>query len=97
MRWSLTEHARAYTEKRYTVILKDELLPKNEDNGREQATISYECDFELPPQAEPGETEDRKVFIPWKSFNPTYRGRVKKDAKPIDLASVKRFSIMMRR
>jgi hypothetical protein len=84
-------------EKRYTLTLKDELLPTNETNGREQASISYECDFELPPQTIPGDTTDRLVFIPWSSLNATYRGRLKPDAKPIDLAHVKRFSLMMRR
>jgi Complex I intermediate-associated protein 30 (CIA30) len=37
------------------------------------------------------------VSIPWKSFKPTYRGKEKKDAKPIDLASIRRMSLMMRR
>ena len=86
-----------YLQKRYTLNLKDELLPRDPDTGREQSTISYECDFELPPQAEPGHTTDRKIFIPWDSFNATYRGKLKKDAKPIDLKKVKRLSIMMRR
>lgn len=84
-------------EKRYTLILKDELLPPDEVTGRERSTISWECDFELPPQTEPGETHDRFVFIPWNSFNPTYRGKLKKDADPLDTKSVKRISIMMRR
>ena len=65
--------------------------------GREQATISWECDFDLPPQTVPGETKDRTVFIPWDSLNPTYRGKLKKDAEPLDLKKIKRFSIMMRR
>lgn len=84
-------------EKRYTFILKDELLPQNESNGREQASISYECDFELPPQAEPGDSHNRSVFIPWAALNPTYRGKVKKDAKPLKKDEIKRISIMMRR
>ena len=84
-------------EKRYTFILKDDLLPPNKENGREQSTISWECDFELPPQAEPGKTRNKSVFIPWKSFNPTYRGKLQKDADPIDLKKIKRFSIMIRR
>nr|POE90270.1 uncharacterized protein c9e9.15 [Quercus suber] len=82
-------------EKRYTFILKDELLPPSE-NGREQAVISWEVDFELPPQTEPGDAKDKFVFVPWKAFNPTYRGKPKKDAKPLDLKSIKRVSIMMR-
>lgn len=84
-------------EKRYTFILKDELLPKDSTTGREQATISWECDFELPPQTTPGETHDRSVFIPWDSLNPTYRGKLKKDAEPLDTSRIKRMSIMMRR
>jgi len=85
------------SEKRYTLILKDTLLNRNPENGREQATISWECDFDLPPQTVPGETKDRTVFIPWDSLNPTYRGKLKKDAEPLDLKKIKRFSIMMRR
>ena len=56
-------------EKRYTLILKDELLPANPDNGREQASISYEADFELGKH-------DKFVFVPWASLNATYRGKV---------------------
>ena len=84
-------------EKRYTLILKDTLLSRDPETGREQATISWECDFDLPPQTVPGETKDRTVFIPWVSLNPTYRGKLKKDAEPLDLKKIKRFSIMMRR
>lgn len=79
------------------MILKDTLLSRNPDNGREQATISWECDFELPSQTIPGDAKDRSIFIPWSSLNPTYRGKLKKDAEPIDLKKIKRFSIMMRR
>jgi hypothetical protein len=87
----------SYSEKRYTLILKDTLLSRDPDSGREQATISWECDFDLPPQTVPGEVKNKTVFIPWSALNPTYRGKLKKDAKSIDLKKVKRFSIMMRR
>ncbi|KXT08538.1 hypothetical protein AC579_5415 [Pseudocercospora musae] len=83
-------------KKRYTFNLKDELPCSDPESGREQASITYECDFELPPQTKPGPAHDRFVFIPWSSFNATYRGRLKKDAKPIDLKKIKRMSIMMR-
>jgi len=73
--------------KRYTLILKDDLLPKS-PNGREQSTVSWEYDF--------GGADSKKVFIKWDEFKPTYRGREKKDAKPLDLKHVKRFSLMMR-
>lgn len=79
------------------MILKDTLLTRNPENGREQATISWECDFDLPPQTVPGDVKDKVVFIPWSALNPTYRGKLKKDAEPIDLKKIKRFSIMMRR
>ena len=38
-----------------------------------------------------------KVFIPWDKFKPTYRGKEKKDAQPLNLKTIKRMSIMMRR
>ncbi|RDW71903.1 CIA30 family protein [Coleophoma crateriformis] len=77
--------------KRYTVTLKDELLPKS-SNGREQSTVSWEYDFTVDPNATGG-----LLFVPWKDFSPTYRGREKNDAKPLDLKNIKRFSLMMRR
>lgn len=49
--------------KHYTFILKDELLARNPDTGREQATISYEYDFTLPENA--AQAEASFVFIPW--------------------------------
>lgn len=85
--------------KRYTFILKDKILPKNDANGREQATISWEYDF-VAPKPESNECTDGElvtVFIPWRSFEPTYRGKPKEDAGTLDNTSLKRFSIMMRR
>lgn len=75
--------------KKYTVTLKDEVLPRRPD-GRDQSTVSWEYDFVAG--AEPG-----KVVIPFRDFKPTYRGRSKPDAEPLDLSSVKRMSFMMRR
>jgi hypothetical protein len=71
------------------LILKDELLPKS-SNGREQSTVSWEYDFK-------GDEEGGKVFVYWNDLKPTYRGREKKDAQPLDLKRVKRISLMMRR
>jgi len=76
-------------EKQYTLTLKDELLPKS-PNGREQSTVSWEYDFKV-------ESDGAKVYVYWDDFKPTYRGREKKDAKPLDLKHVKRISFMMRR
>ncbi|KAF1975060.1 NADH:ubiquinone oxidoreductase complex I intermediate-associated protein 30 [Bimuria novae-zelandiae CBS 107.79] len=80
--------------KRYTFILKDELLPANSENGREQATISWEYDFEVSKDAV--QAESSFVLIPWKDLKPTYRGKEKKGAGKLDATNVKRFSIMMR-
>jgi hypothetical protein len=75
--------------KKYTLILKDELLPKS-PNGREQSTVSWEYDFK-------GDSDGGKVFVHWSDLKQTYRGREKKDVKPLDLKHVKRISLMMRR
>lgn len=52
--------------------------------------MSWEYDFIA-------EKEGGKVFVHWDDFKATYRGREKKDAKPLDLKHVKRISLMMRR
>jgi Complex I intermediate-associated protein 30 (CIA30) len=81
-------------KKKYTLILKDEILPPSK-NGREQSTISYEYDFNF----EEGATVNDAVtiFIPWNHLKATYRGKEKKDAPKLDVKYIKRFSIMMRR
>ncbi|KAK1074630.1 hypothetical protein LTR12_011961 [Friedmanniomyces endolithicus] len=79
-----------------TVILKDKLLPPDPENGREQATISYEADFELPSQTIPGDTHNRTVIIPFASLNATYRGKLQKDAPDLDTKNIKQISLMMR-
>jgi hypothetical protein len=75
--------------------LKDEVLDKNPKNGREQATISYEYDFEVSEDA--ALSEENFVFVGLDDLKPTYRGKEKKGAKKLDKKSVKRLSIMMRR
>ncbi|KAH7151776.1 complex I intermediate-associated protein 30-domain-containing protein [Dactylonectria estremocensis] len=73
---------------RYTLTLKDE-IPGDRGDGRDQAGISWEADFEAPQ-------EGGDVLLPWDKFRATYRGRDKEDAKPLDLTSIKRVSFMMR-
>jgi hypothetical protein len=73
--------------KRYTFVLKDEILPLMDD-GREQSTISYENDFSA--------AGNYSVFVPWSELKPTYRGKEKDDAPPLNTKSVKRWSFMMR-
>lgn len=70
-------------------------MPRS-DNGREQATISYEYDFDTSSSvANAGKRTTE--FVAWSDFKPTYRGKEKKDAKALDPANIKRISIMMRR
>lgn len=40
---------------------------------------------------------NRRIVIPFADFEPTYRGKAKPDAAPLDLKTVKRISFMMRR
>lgn len=89
--------------KKYTLTLKDEVLPRRPD-GRDQSTVSWEYDFVVPPAAAAADADDDdagtascRVVIPFGAFEPTYRGRPKPDAEPLDLSSVKRMSFMMRR
>ena len=82
--------------KRYTLILKDSLLPPNPENGREQATINYEYDFEVEGGNKVSDEKESFVFVKWSDLKPTYRGKEKKDAGKLDTKNVKRFSIMMR-
>ncbi|ORY61331.1 CIA30 family protein [Pseudomassariella vexata] len=92
--WNLTDyhglsiHTGKSDGKKYTLTLKDETLPKRPD-GREQSTVSWEYDF--VPNCNHGE-----LFVPWDDFKPTYRGRPKADAPALDLANVRRISLMMR-
>jgi hypothetical protein len=78
--------------KTYTLILKDsEELPKRPD-GRLQSTVSWEYDFALKKG-----DHDVRVVVPWAELKPTYRGRPKDDAEPLDSAKLRSLSIMMRR
>jgi hypothetical protein len=73
-------------DKKYTLTLKDSVLPTLPD-GREQSSISWEYDFAA---------NSTEAFVPWGDFKPTYRGRPKPDAEPLDLQNVKRISFMCR-
>lgn len=52
--------------------------------------MSWEAEFVV-------ENGGGDVFLPWSEFGATYRGKEKKDADPLDLKSVKRVGLMMRR
>lgn len=81
--------------KRYALTLKDE-MPGRRDDGRERSTVSWEAAFQ--PSTAPAETADRRVvLLRWDDFVPTYRGREKRDARPLDPSAIKRIGLMMRR
>lgn len=89
-------------DKVYTFILKDTLLPRDPDTGREQSTVSWEYDFRANESAmkQEGRSEEhdlRTVSIPWREFKPTYRGREVKSPEPLKLNDIRRISIMNRR
>ncbi|KAM5350494.1 hypothetical protein ACJ41O_006999 [Fusarium nematophilum] len=74
---------------KFTLTVKDEIPQKGRD-GRDQAGLSWETDFEAP-------REGGEVVKRWEEFRATYRGRDLVDSKPLDLGDVKRVSLMMRR
>ncbi|OJJ47043.1 hypothetical protein ASPZODRAFT_53800, partial [Penicilliopsis zonata CBS 506.65] len=81
--------------KRYALVVKDEILPPGPD-GREQSTVSWEYEFQVGHNNETNSETKSRVIIRWKDLKPTYRGKEKTDAQPLDLERVKRFGIMMR-
>lgn len=93
--------ARADSRK-YTLTLKDEILPRRPD-GRDQSTISWEYDFVVGAGGDAAASSgditagSTRLVIPFGDFQPTYRGKPKPDADPLDLKNVKRISFMMRR
>lgn len=91
--WNLADYqglslrVREGDAKKYTITLKDCVLPKLPD-GREASTISWEYNFE---------GSKSEILIRWHEFKPTYRGKPKPDAEPLNLSDVKRIGIMCRR
>ncbi|KAL5120307.1 hypothetical protein ACEQ8H_001865 [Pleosporales sp. CAS-2024a] len=91
--WDLSSYSGIHIDlgkfdgKKYTFVIKDEILPLMDD-GREQSTISWEYDFEG--------SGAEGLYVPWSSLKPMYRGKERKDAADLDLANVRRFSIMNR-
>ncbi|KAL1852076.1 hypothetical protein Daus18300_012288 [Diaporthe australafricana] len=83
--------------RKYTLTLKDEVLPRRPD-GRDQSTVSWEYDFvvEAGKGAAGSGSGSTRVVIPFGEFQPTYRGKPRPDAEPLDLKNVKRLSFMMR-
>lgn len=70
----------------YTVILKDDTSPEESYEGGRIS--NWEYDFRV---------ESDKVYVKWDDFKPTFRGRPVEDARPLDLGSIRNFSLMARR
>ena len=83
------------TAKEYTLILKDDVLPRDSATGREQASVSWEYNFRVG--AKKDQKKDLLIFVPWSHFKPTYRGKDMKDVDSLDTQSIKRLSLMCRR
>ena len=81
--------------KTYTLIVKDEVPQSKRDDGREISSVNWEYDFKIAENSVESE-QTVKVWVPWSEFKATYRGREKKDAKPLKKAEIRRFSLMMR-
>ena len=82
--------------KTYTLIVKDEIPEEKREDEREKSSVSWEYDFTAGASESQADLNMR-VWVPWGSFNATYRGREKKDAAPLKVREIKRFSLMMRR
>lgn len=59
-------------------------------DGRDEAGISWEVDFEAP-------REGGVLVKKWDEFKATYRGREVKDPEPLKVDDIKRISLMTRR
>lgn len=81
--------------KTYTLNVKDTVLPPV--NGVEQATVSWEYDFQLPARDAAVADDFGQVVVRFEDLVPTYRGRVQNDTAPLNLADIKRLNIMIRR
>ena len=83
----------------YTFSLKD-VIPPQLPGGGENSTLTWEATFRCPDRWQGGEKSGKKfddVFLAWADFKPTFRGREKEGVEPLDLTSIKRVSLLMRR
>ncbi|KAL9101218.1 MAG: hypothetical protein Q9163_003500 [Psora crenata] len=77
--------------KTYTLILKDEPgRGKREEDGREKAGLNWEVEFTASTHVE------HPVWIPWKEFKATYRGKEVDNVGDLKTTRIRRLGIMMR-
>lgn len=87
-------------DKVYTLIFKDEILPCDPVTGRERSTVSWEYNFTKSmccPSVDHFSSTTTSLYVPWDHFKPTYRGKPSDNHAGLDLSSLKRVSIMIRR
>ena len=104
--WNLTAYpgiTLAYSggdNKTYTLVLKDSTPvppsladPASRTDGRQKAGVSWEANFTAATGV-----EERRVFFPWKDFEPTFRGRpvVVGDGEGVERGEVRKVGLMMR-
>jgi hypothetical protein len=77
------------SDQTFTLNVKDTIPGKRKD-GRDEAGISWEVDFEAP-------REGGVLVKKWDEFKATYRGRDVKDPEPLKVDDIKRISLMTRR
>ena len=77
-------------EKAYTLILRDDEIAEKREDGRAQAGINWEAEFQVA-------AGDGIVWKAWKDFKATYRGNERKDVGSLSTEHVRRMGIMMRR
>lgn len=75
----------------YSLNLKDKIAPKRPD-GRLESIVEYKAFFHARANYPPG-TQTR-VFLPFSSFKPYYRGRPAEDAPKMDLQNIQNINVM---
>lgn len=74
--------------KKYTLNIKT-CIPEKMQNGRDASTVEYAFSFVAP-------VHPTRIFASWAEFKPFYRGKPKPDAEPLNVADIRRWSLMMR-
>ncbi|KAI6713432.1 complex I intermediate-associated protein 30 [Diplocarpon mali] len=85
-----------YTDgKTYTLNFRDTVPPRV--NGVEQASVSWDYDFQIPATGTSAPAGKYKQFVfRFEDLVPTYRGSVQNDTAPLNLTSIKRVNFMIR-
>ena len=77
-------------DKKYTLILKDDVPEEKREDGRDKSAVNWQYDFVAG-------ADKSMVWVPWSSFKPVYRGVEKPDAAPLKIGEIQRIALMFRR